>query len=104
VRRPSEYDGTEVRAKRGGRIPGSRNLEWRESLDESLRLKSPERLREQFASRGVTPEGEVVTYCQAGVRAAHTAWVLSLLGNERVKVYDGSWEEWGNDPSVPIER
>ena len=45
-----------------------------------------------------------MTYCQGGVRAAHTAWVLALLGNERVSVYDGSWEEWGNDPDVPIER
>jgi len=38
------------------------------------------------------------------VRAAHSAWVLSLLGNDHVKVYDGSWEEWGNDASVPVER
>ena len=97
-------NGSEVRARRGGRIPGARNLEWKESLDATLHLKSPEQLRAQFASRGVTPDTPVVTYCQGGVRAAHSAWVLSLLGHDRVKVYDGSWEEWGNDPDVPIER
>ncbi|HYY53932.1 MAG TPA: sulfurtransferase [Candidatus Dormibacteraeota bacterium] len=104
VRRPSEYEGTEVRAKRGGRIPGARNLEWKEALDASLRLKPADQLRAQFAARGVNVETPVVTYCQGGVRAAHSAWVLSLLGNDRVRVYDGSWEEWGNDPDLPIER
>ena len=104
VRRWTEYTGAEVRAKRGGRIPGSRNLEWKESLDPSGHLKSEAEVRALFASRGVKPEAPIVTYCQGGVRAAHSAWVLSLLGNDRVKVYDGSWEEWGNDASVPVER
>jgi thiosulfate/3-mercaptopyruvate sulfurtransferase len=104
VRRPSEYDGTEVRAKRGGRIPGARNLEWKESLDEELRLRPEDEVRRLFAARGVGPDSAVITYCQGGVRASHSAWVLSLLGNDSVKVYDGSWEEWGNDPNVPIER
>jgi thiosulfate/3-mercaptopyruvate sulfurtransferase len=104
VRRPSEYTGAEVRAKRGGRIPGARNLEWKESLDASMRLKPEPTLRQLFASRGVSGDTPVITYCQGGVRAAHSAWVLSLLGHDRVKVYDGSWEEWGNDPAVPIER
>jgi thiosulfate/3-mercaptopyruvate sulfurtransferase len=102
VRRPSEYSGAEVRAKRGGRIPGARNLEWKESLDASLRLKPEAELRELYASRGVQRGTPVVTYCQGGVRAAHSAWVLSLLGNDRVKVYDGSWEEWGRDPTRPV--
>ncbi len=104
VRRPSEYTGEEIRAKRGGHIPGAVNLEWKEALDPALRLKSPDAVRALYVSRGITPDTPIVTHCQAGVRAAHTAWVLSLLGYERVKVYDGSWEEWGNDPDVPIER
>ena len=104
VRRRSEYTGEELRAKRGGHIPGARQLEWKESLDLALRLKAPEDVRALFAERGITSDTPVITHCQAGVRAAHSAWVLTLLGNERVKVYDGSWEEWGNDPDVPIER
>jgi thiosulfate/3-mercaptopyruvate sulfurtransferase len=104
VRRTSEYAGEEVRAKRGGHIPGAVNLEWKAALDESLRLKPPEDVRALYAARGVTVGTPVITQCQAGVRAAHSAWVLTLLGHERVKVYDGSWEEWGNDADVPIER
>jgi len=61
-------------------------------------------VRALYASRGIAPGTPVITYCQGGVRASHTAWVLSLLGHDGVRVYDGSWEEWGNDPGVPIER
>jgi len=65
-------------------------------------LKSPAELKEMYASVGATPDKDVVTYCQGGVRAAHTYFVLKLLGYERVRNYDGSWGEWGNDPATPI--
>ena len=53
-----------------------------------------------FASFG--PETSTITYCQAGVRAAFTHLVLTALGHDAVRTYDGSWEEWGNDPTLPI--
>lgn len=102
VRRRTEYEGSEVRAKRGGHIPGAVQLEWKEALDPTLRLRPKEELRALYAERGIATGTPVVTHCQAGVRAAHTAWVLALLGLEDVQVYDGSWEEWGNDPETPI--
>ena len=47
----------------------------------------------------------VITYCQGGVRAAHTWFVLSeLLGRSGVKNYDGSWAEWGNRDDLPIDQ
>ena len=49
--------------------------------------------------------GELITYCTIGGRAS-TAWfVLSyLLGRENVRVYDGSWAEWGRMTGTPVER
>ncbi|HEX2911796.1 MAG TPA: sulfurtransferase [Chloroflexia bacterium] len=105
VRRPSEYTGEEVRAARGGRIPGAINLLWLENLDsEKWTFKDATILRQRFEEAGVTPDKKVVTYCHGGVRACHAAIALKMLGYPNVLVYDGSWEEWGNDPVLPIEQ
>ena len=103
VRTPGEYAGTDVRAARGGHIPGARHLFWKECLTSDGALKSKEELA---ALLGELPrEGTVATYCQLGVRAAHTWFVLRhVLGYANVKNYDGSWQEWGNLRETAIER
>ena len=53
---------------------------------------------------GVTPDKEVVTYCQGGYRAAHAYLALRLLGYPRVRNYTGSWKEWGDREDLPIEK
>ncbi len=103
VRRPTEYVGVEVRAARGGRVPGSINVLWRDNLDEDWMFRSPEEIRARHEAVGITPDQEVITYCQGGVRAAHAAIALRMAGYPNVRIYDGSWADWGNDPDVPIE-
>ncbi len=44
-----------------------------------------------------------MTYCQGGVRAAHAPLALRIAGHPRVRIYDGSWADWGNNPALPIE-
>ena len=58
-----------------------------------------------FSPTGLDADGELITYCTIGGRAA-TAWfVLTyLLGRDRVRVYDGSWAEWGRTAGTPVER
>ena len=102
VRRDSEFTGEEKRAARGGHIPGAVNVLWKDALHEDWSLKDPDELEEMYANAGFGAETSAVTYCQAGVRAAFTHLVLTALGHDDVRTYDGSWEEWGNDPSLPI--
>jgi thiosulfate/3-mercaptopyruvate sulfurtransferase len=102
VRRDSEFTGVEKRAARGGHIPGAVNILWKDALRDDWTLKDPDELEEMYANAGFGAETSAVTYCQAGVRAAFTHLVLTALGHDDVRTYDGSWEEWGNDSSLPI--
>lgn len=105
TRGPEEYTGTDVRAERGGHIPGAINLEWRHAVNEDGTFKTAPELSGLFVKAGFSPDKEIITYCQTGVRGAHTWFVLhELLGYPNVRNYDGSWEEWGNQPDTPIEQ
>jgi thiosulfate/3-mercaptopyruvate sulfurtransferase len=103
VRSPAEYDGSDRRAARGGHIPGALLLPWQDDLRPDGTLRSPAEIRARAEAQGIFHEHEVVTYCQGGVRAAHSAFALSRAGYPNVRVYDGSWAEWGNSPHLPAE-
>ena len=93
----SEHDGslTLSDAFGPGAIPESHFLEWTEALNKDTTLKSAEELK---AIYGDLIEGKkVISYCQSGVRSAHTTMVLKeVLGAEEVFNYDGSWVEWSH--------
>jgi thiosulfate/3-mercaptopyruvate sulfurtransferase len=104
TRSDAEYDGTLVRAARGGAFPGAIDLEWKQSLGPDGAFKPAADLRSMFEQAGVTPDREVVPYCQGGYRAAHSYLTLRLLGFPRVRNYLGSWKEWGDRTELPIEN
>jgi thiosulfate/3-mercaptopyruvate sulfurtransferase len=113
VRSPAEYRGEitappeypNEAAQRGGHIPGAVNIPWAQAVKEDGTFKSMEELRALYESKGVTKDKEVIVYCRIGERAAHTFFVLKeLLGYPKVRLYDGSWSEWGNMVGVPIEK
>jgi thiosulfate/3-mercaptopyruvate sulfurtransferase len=103
TRGDAEYFGEEVRAKRGGAIPGAVHLEWKQNLTSAGTFKPVDELTRMYVTAGVRPDREVVTYCQGGYRAAHTYLALRLLGYPRVRNYTGSWREWGDREDLPIE-
>ncbi len=105
VRSRGEYDGENLRAARGGHIPGAVHVEWTDATAGDNVLLRGEALRELYASRGVTPDKEIIAHCQLGIRAVHTWFMLKhVLGYPDVRNYDGSWQEWGNHEDTPIER
>jgi len=103
TRTDGEYCGTTVRARRGGAIPGAVHIEWTSNLTSSGEFKPAEELRRMYEDAGVSPDREVITYCQGGYRAAHSYLALRLLGYPRVRTYVGSWKEWGDREELPVE-
>lgn len=105
VRSRSEYLGTARMSKRAGHIPGAIHLEWNNTIDTLTdTFKTQEELKSLLEGAGVTKDKTVVPYCQAGIRSAHTYFVLRLLGYDQVRLYYPSWSEWGNKDTLPVER
>lgn len=87
---------------RMGHIPGSKNVPW-DLLVANGEFKSPEDLKAIFAEQGVDIQAPSMTTCGSGMTAAVVLMALTLLGNTNVRLYDGSWAQWGQDNGLPIE-
>jgi thiosulfate/3-mercaptopyruvate sulfurtransferase len=104
ARSPPEFAGTDVRAPRGGHIPGAANLDWTATVNPDGTVKDAETLRALFEGAGVRSERTAVVYCQSGSRSSRDYLALRLLGHPRIRNYDGSWMEWASTPALPVER
>ncbi|SIS15040.1 sulfurtransferase [Natronorubrum thiooxidans] len=84
------------------RLPGAVRFDWREAVDdETRRLKSEAELEALLADDGITPDREIVLYCNTARRISHTYVVLRALGYEDVHFYEGSLTEWlANDGAI----
>ncbi|HWP78419.1 MAG TPA: sulfurtransferase [Candidatus Nitrosotenuis sp.] len=114
VRSPKEFTGEITappeypmeHAQRGGHIPGAQNIPWATAVnDADGTFKTYEELKQNYTSKGITPDKDVICYCRIGERSSHTWFVLKyLLGYPQVRNYDGSWTEWGNMIGNPAEK
>lgn len=95
------YAGVNLRL---GRIPGSVWIEWTELVNADGTYKAPEEIAAILAAIGVTPDKEVVTYCQGGGRAAHTYSALKQAGFNDVRHYVGSFGDYSRRPDLPIDK
>lgn len=106
VRSDAEWHGSNTMDHmRVGHVPGARHLLWELLLepDAPHRFKQPEQIRAIAAERGVGPTDRVITVCEVGWRASHTAFALRLAGFRDVRVYDASMREWDNRTELPLE-
>jgi len=117
TRTPREFSGDDIRALRGGHIPGARSIPFEQNwvdpetvaklmkgevqTRDGMALKSPAQLKALYAD--MDPSNETIVYCQSGVRASVTASVLRDLGFGRVRVFEESWLGYGSDLSAPAE-
>jgi thiosulfate/3-mercaptopyruvate sulfurtransferase len=112
----NEFKGNDVRAIRGGHIPGAISIPYEQNwkdpatgsklakrevkTNSGMALKSTEDLKALYSK--LDPNKETVVYCQSGVRAAETAVVLQNLGYKKVKIYDSSWLGWASHLASPV--
>ena len=88
-----------------GHIPGSLNVPFTTLLDEAKRMKPADELEQAFRAGGLSDTNvPIAITCGSGATACIISLALHVLGNPRAAVYDGSWAEWGNDPSAPVAK
>ena len=107
ARSPPRFAGEEAEPRPGleaGHIPGSRNAPQSEFFNPDNSWKLGEELRAVFDRAGVDLARPMVTTCGSGVTAAVALFGAHLLGKADVRLYDGSWSEWGADPVAPKAR
>ena len=93
-------------APRKGRLPGAKWLEWYRFMKPSPQgpvFKSPDEVRAECATAGISPADTVYLYCFKGARASNTFLALKQAGFADVRMYFGSWNEWSRDDKLPIE-
>lgn len=113
ARSPQEYRGElvsppgspNVGAERLGRIPGAKHLYFEQLLTANKSFRPVDELRALFLACGVNSERDILAYCRLSHRATVLYFALTeLLGMKNIRIYDGSWIEWGNLVGVPIEK
>ncbi|MCC6981874.1 MAG: sulfurtransferase [Bauldia sp.] len=95
-------DSRDADSYRQGHIPGSISIPIN-LTHSAATVTTVEPLVAALAAAGVTPETKIITTCGTGNVASNQLALLRDLGFKNIVLYDGSWQEWGSDPSRPVE-
>lgn len=104
VRSPAEYAGAASRARFGGHIPTAISIPRSMMVAHDQTVETVQNLRKRFTEKGAALDAsETVIYCNSGISASFGMLAMELAGARNLRVYDGSWKEWGNDAATPKE-
>jgi thiosulfate/3-mercaptopyruvate sulfurtransferase len=107
ARPADQFTGAASAAARSGHIPGARNVPYASLIDAGTgKFRPAAELRDVLRAGGVDVDRlppNVTVYCNGGVSCTVALNALRILGRDDVAVYDGSWNEWGNDAARPIK-
>lgn len=104
-REKEEYDGADKDKRSKGHLPGAVWMHFKEVLTPNGAYKTKEEIIATAAKFGVTPEKEVVVYCQTGIKAAVIYIALKeIAGFQNVKLYAGAYAEWATVAENPIVK
>jgi len=102
-----QYAGEAGAQMRRGHIPGAISHYWQDDLTREgfgFVWKQPAELRAGYEAQGITPDKDIIAYCNSATEASHVHFTLRyLLGYPRVRVYVGSWTEWAERTELPVE-
>ncbi len=104
ARGPGRFAGTDPEPRPGvtpGHIPGSLNLPYSRLFNADGTYKDEAGIRAALAEAGVDPARPTIVSCGSGVTACVLAFAMERIGKHDVAHYDGSWGEWGSNPSTP---
>jgi thiosulfate/3-mercaptopyruvate sulfurtransferase len=106
ARPPDQYAGTAGAQMRHGHIPGAISHYWQDDLTQEgfgHVWKSMPELKRAYTAQGITPDRDIIAYCNSATEASHVYFTLRyLLGYPRVRIYVGSWTEWAENRALPV--
>jgi thiosulfate/3-mercaptopyruvate sulfurtransferase len=92
-------------AERKGHIPGALHIPHDRLLADDGTFLAPDGVSAALEAGGVGQETEIVAYCRLSHRASLAWFALTRIADRpNVRVYDGSWTEWGSMVGMPVER